>query len=168
MLAAQSRDLETLPIRAEIFLRSGAEELFKYGLDEIRDGSECGLAREPVVIDPSGRLTLRRMCRKAECVCVQPAFLEGRKDEVDAAATALRSHPRFRAMGALAQKAMASKNELDRKGKNCWGAGGLGGDISIALECNPDETLLTTDASFEVIASAVDVQVERVEATPPP
>ncbi len=73
-------------------------------------------------------------------MCVQPSFLEGRKDEVAAVSSALKEDPRFRGMGTLVENVMASKDHLDRKGKNCWGSGGLGGDISIALECETNET----------------------------
>lgn len=168
MLSGQSLDLDTLRLRAEVFLRSGADELFRHRLDEVRDASECGLAREDASLDSHGRWTLRRMCKKTECVCVQPQLLEDRRDDVSAIGAALRNDARFRQMGRLAEKVMASQDPLERKGKNCWGAGGVGGDISIALECAPNETLLTTDASFDVIGPELGIQVERIAPTPPP
>jgi len=71
-------------------------------------------------------------------------------------------------MGRKALEIMHSSNRLDRKGKNCFGAKGLGGDISIALECRDDEILLTTDESFERIGPAIGIHVYRIEPTPPP
>lgn len=108
------------------------------------------------------------MCKKTECVCVQPQLLEDKKDEVSTVAAALKNNARFRQMGRLAEKVIASQDPLERKGKNCWGAGGVGGDISIALECASDETLLTTDASFDVIGRELGIDVKRIAATPPP
>jgi hypothetical protein len=97
-------------------------------------------------------------------------MLETRKDEVACAAAALKlaTDAGHRKMGTHAQNVMAKPDLLDRKGKNCWGPAGLGGDISIALECGSEEKLLTTDKSFEVIGTALGIDVQRIGATPPP
>ncbi|MHB1538695.1 MAG: hypothetical protein ACYCUM_13685 [Solirubrobacteraceae bacterium] len=67
-----------------------------------------------------------------------------------AAAQALENSPRAqdKRVGRQASAILTRMPTNDSKGKACWGAAGLGGDIFIALECDPDETLLATDASF--------------------
>jgi hypothetical protein len=168
MLSGQSLDVDSLAIRAEMFLRSGADVLFRNSVGVLRDGSQCGLAREPVTVEPSGRRKLKTTCKRGECVCDQPNFLAGEEARVAAATTALRQHDEYRTAARRAAEAMNNPNLLARTGKNCWGPGGLGGDISIALECARDETILTTDKSFDVIGPAVGVAVERISPTPPP
>ncbi len=65
-------------------------------------------------------------------------------------------------MGTNASEILDRMPTADSKGKACWGAAGLGGDICIALECAPEETLLTTDASFDLICPAVGINHHRV------
>jgi hypothetical protein len=65
-------------------------------------------------------------------------------------------------MGKAALKALDDVNEGATKGKACHDYGGIGGDICIALECGADETLLTTDASFDLICPAIDVKHKRL------
>jgi hypothetical protein len=64
-------------------------------------------------------------------------------------------------MGKKATDILERMPTNDSKGKNCWGAGGLGGDISIALECAADETLVATDASFDLICPAIGIAHQR-------
>ncbi len=168
MLGGQELDIDRLRIRAEVFLRCESEELFMDGIDEVRDGPECSLAREQVRLERHGRRSLRTACKKTECVCVQPAFLQGYRASIAEAASRLRADKELAALGRHTAEVMARPNLLDRKGKNCWGPIGLGGDVSIALECRPDETLLTTDRSFQVIGPALGLTVDRIPATPQP
>jgi len=65
-------------------------------------------------------------------------------------------------MGKKAREALESSDPLATKGKACHAANGLGGDICIALECGADETLLTTDASFDVICPAIGISHKRL------
>lgn len=169
MLSGGETSTETLGIRARTFLRSESKALFEAGLDDVRDGSECGLARE-VPRRKKGRWELKTLCKKAECQCRQDDFLEGRLADARSAASALdvdTARPHDRKTGKAALKILSSKPKLDRKGKNCWG-GTLGGDISIALECASNETLLTTDQSFELICPALGIQHHLLSPTPPP
>jgi hypothetical protein len=169
MLAGGECNTQTLGIRARTFLRSQSRALFEVGLAEIRDGSECGLARELPRLS-SGRWELTIMCKKAECECRQPKFLESQSSRAKHAADALddpNARPADRKMGRQAKEILESGNPLDRKGKNCWG-GTLGGDISIALECGSEEVLLSTDDSFTFICSGLGLQRHRLSATPPP
>ncbi len=170
MLAGPELDMDLLKMRAEVFLRSESQELFMDRIDEVRDGPKCGLAGESVRLEAGGRRSLRTSCKKTECVCVQPGFLEIERhaSAIAAASSLLRLDKEFQAMARHTDAVMAKPNSLDRKGKNCWGPLGLGGDISIALECRCDETLLTTDRSFEVMAPGLGLTVERVAATPQP
>jgi hypothetical protein len=72
-------------------------------------------------------------------------------------------------MGKKAQEVIEHPDPLFRTGQNCWGSKGLGGDISIALECAEDERLLTTDRSFDVICPAVGLQPPiRIDGTTTP
>lgn len=168
MLAGQTLDLTLLAIRAETFLRSEAAELFRLDLDVVHDKSECGLAREALQTDARGRRKLRMECSRGECLCVQPEFLDADKSRVSAATTALASVTKYRKAAKRNAEAMGKADRLARTGKNCWRSGGLGGDLSIALECADDETLLTTDAAFDLIGPAVGIQVDRFPPTPPP
>ena len=173
MLAGQnvSIDPSMLQLRAQTFLRSTAEELFRAGLGEIRDGSECGLARREVSIDNKGRRSLDMQCRKAECVCRQPEFLEDNRPGIDQVASDLQNasgsqNDSLRRLGGKVREAMDADPGDDRKGSLCWRY--VGGDPSIALECAADEVLLTTDRSFDFICPALGIRHERISATPPP
>ncbi len=104
------------------------------------------------------------MCTKAEEICRQPEFLSQEVERARAAATALDGSEREgdRTMGQKANKALADISKNATKGEACHGANGIGGDICIALECGPDETLLTTDESFDHICPAIGVGHERI------
>lgn len=66
----------------------------------------------------------------------------------------------YRAAGDAANRAVDVPR--DGKGRACYG---VLGDISIALGCAADESVLATDAVFAVLAPAVGVAVEHVPAT---
>jgi len=169
MLAGGQADTTTLGIRTRTFLRCESRALFESGIDTVRDGSECRLAREVPHL-ARGSWDLKVLCKKAECVCRQDDFLEDNfkravhvADELNTA----RARDADRKMGREAGKILRSRVMLKRKGKNCYG-GTLGGDISIALECREDETLLSTDQSFQVICPALGLKFQSSSPTPPP
>jgi hypothetical protein len=169
MLAGGELTTDTLGIRARTFLRSQSRALFEASVDDVRNGSDCGLAKELPRLR-SGQWELKTTCKKTECECRQPDFLSDQSPRGERAARALDdpgAREPDRKMGRTADKILRSGRPLDRKGKNCWG-GTLGGDISIALECGSDEVLLSTDESFNFICRALGLQQHRLSATPPP
>lgn len=171
MICADSRDLDDIQLRAEQYLRSRADVLFELDIDEVRNGSDCMLAKEQASQDRrTGRWSIKTQCRRADCVCDQVAFTDGQASRIEAAAAALvasktSGHPK---MAKNVRAAMSHPDKTYRKGRNCWGGSGLGGDVSIALECGNDETLLTTDQSFDEICPAVGVPHIRLTGTPTP
>jgi hypothetical protein len=160
-----------IELRAAAMLRYRSASMFETQIDEIRDGSECGLARNVVVRDSGGRWaeaqpeTGRDRCKKDDTICRQDDDLGSKLDRLEAAGRALlaSSDTNHRTAGKTALQAV--KVARDRKGKNCYG---YLGDVSIALECGEGETVLTTDRSFEVMAPALEIDVERVAPTPSP
>lgn len=171
MRGQKDTDPALIDLEARMFLRSRSEVLFAHRIDTVRDGSQCQLAREQAQEDRHGHFRLLDKCKKDECQCRQDQFLEEHRSRVADAADALtaREEPLgHRRLGRKAQEVMTSVNMRDRKGINCWGSNGTGGDISIALECADHETLLTTDSSFETIGPALNIAVERIRPTPPP
>ena len=143
--------------------------MFETQVDQIADGSECGLARNEVKRDLTGKWieaqpeTGRDRCRKDDEICRQDEDLGSKLDRLEAAGRALAASTEagHRSAGKIALQAV--KVVRDRKGKNCYG---YLGDVSIALECSSAETVLTTDRSFEVMAPALGITVERISPTP--
>lgn len=164
-LLGADTDLRIVEMRARRFLRVGSKAWFKVEIATIRDGTDCPIARRAAVQDPSGgRWSYDKRCKKTEDICSQHTFLSGGGERAKAAARALQDSSRAqdRRMGKNAIEILARMPTDDSKGKACWGAGGLGGDICIALECAPEETLLTTDASFDLICPAIGIKHQRV------
>jgi hypothetical protein len=162
-------DADLLEIRARAYLRYQAETLFVHSMDEVRDGSECGLAMnvgrqksrgEWEFVNPG---TGSEWCKKTDQICCQDDDLEGKKGRLQAAGQALSKSANHKRFGKAALEAVSSRAE--RKGKKCFG---LLGDVSIALDCHQDEVVLTTDESFSVMAPALGLTVERFKPTPPP
>jgi hypothetical protein len=91
-------------------------------------------------------------------------MLATERDRALAAAHALESSDRDadRKMGRKARLAIESQHTNSTKGVACHGAGGIGGDICIALECAEDETLITTDQSFDLICPAINRRHELI------
>lgn len=171
LIGGDSASVVELELAAETFLRTIADALFEVDIDEIRDGSACMLARERPVQDlQSGEWSLRTSCRRHECVCNQIALTDANVGPIAASVEALRGSPQsgHKKMARIAAEAMAANDKTRRKGKACFGGNGLGGDISIALECADDEVLLTTDASFDHICPAVGVAHRKVMGTRTP
>jgi hypothetical protein len=163
-LMGHDTDLRIVEMRARRFLRIDCEAAFEAGIATIRDGTQCPVARRTATQDPnSGEWAHDKMCKKTEDICSQHAFFAERIDKAKAAAQALEGSSRTqdKKMVKEASKILARMPTNDSKGKACWGAGGLGGDISIALECAPDETLVTTDASFDLICPAIGIDHRR-------
>jgi hypothetical protein len=149
--------------RARLFVRTLARKLFESQMNVIRDGSECGLALNEPIEDSKGRWSLVDRCKKTDNICRQVEFIEERKEAARHAGEALRDlSPRDgdQQMGETVLQGL--KVPADRKGRNCYGRTG---DVSIALECASDETLLTTDASFDVIAPALKINLHRLAPT---
>lgn len=154
-----------LDLRARQILRSGSQEMFMHHVDEVRDGSECGLARNEVKMS-GGRFVLVERCKRSDQICRQDRFIAQHLEEWEGASRGLISHAtrkNDREMGGLGMKIAA--NPPFGKGKNCYARSG---DISISCECAAEETLLTTDASFEAIAKERGLNVKRFEGTAPP
>jgi hypothetical protein len=171
MFGADATTVAEIELRAEQFLRTTAGVLFESGIAEIRDGSECMLAAETARRDTrTGKWSVRTKCKRNECDCAQIALTDHNEDRVERAADALaRSRtPGHAKMAQIAREAMAHPDKSRRKGRTCWGGSGLGGDISIALECAEDETLLTTDRSFDEICPAIGVAHCRLAGTRTP
>lgn len=165
-LLGADTDLRVVEMRARLFLRVHSKAWFRAGIATIRDGMDCPIARRPAVQDPRKRRWKHDMrCKKTEDICSQHAFLAGQQlVRAKAAAQALEGSPRApdKRMSKQAGEILARMPTNDSKGKACWGAAGLGGDICIALECGLSETLLTTDASFDLICPAIGVAHLRV------
>ena len=163
-LMGDDNDLRAVEMRTRRFLRVDAHVAFHDGIDTVRDGTECQVARRGPTHDRiTGTWDHDKRCRKTEDICSQHAFFDEHLDRAKAAAQALETSTRKpdREMGKRATDILERMPTNDSKGKACWGAGGLGGDISIALECAVDETMVATDASFDLICPAIDVQHRR-------
>jgi hypothetical protein len=165
LLVQRDPDLRAAEMRARQFLRTHSDAFFEEGVAVVRDGTECQVARRPATQNPiTEEWSHNKMCKKTEGICSQHAFLMNNLDRAKAAATALEGSSRQndRKMGKDANKILAKMPTIDSKGRSCWGSGGLGGDISIALECGEDEVLLTTDQSFDSICPAIGRKHELV------
>jgi hypothetical protein len=166
-----SVDPKLLETRADVLVRYGAEELFHRNVATVRDGSRCALAKNEVVQRLDGEYIFTNVelgnprCRNADNVCDQVSDLESKVARLGAAAAALSKSGRepLRKAGNAGMRAV--KDRSKRKGQNCWTKLG---DLSIALECADDEILLTTDHSFEEMAPALGIAVERLDYTKSP
>jgi hypothetical protein len=168
MLANQLRDSSPteLRLRALQLLRCGSAQMFAHHVQEVRNGSDCGLAKNEVRRGRDGRYSLVDKCQRKEEICRQDQYIEDDVAAWQSASKGLVEHSSRSSdqnMGKLGLQLVTEPAK--RKGKNCYGRTG---DISIALECRPDETLLTTDASFEAMAKEAEITVRRVGATSPP
>jgi hypothetical protein len=153
-----------LPIRARALLRYQSKSYFNHLIDDVRDGSECGLAAKTVRRGTGGRLELQDTCVKTDDeICSQFGFLNSKKGELERVGAALTASGTVgdRRLGKLALA--AAQNPRDGKGKNCYA--GLG-DVCIALECGAKETLLTTDSVFTLMGNVLGFSVCRFNATP--
>jgi hypothetical protein len=154
---------DELRARARQMLEFRSEEMFEAGLSAVRDGSQCGLAESKHFVDSGGHYGLKTTCSKGESICRQPEALEEVLDRWQAGSEALKATADFEVMGKAGLKMAADKGQ--RKGRNCYATTG---DLSVAISAEPSETILTTDASFEVIGPAIDRDVMRLPATSQP
>jgi hypothetical protein len=164
MIMAEDVDFRAVEKRAADYARVRARAEFRAITPTVRDGTECAIAVR-VPLEKHGALEYGSTCQKDAEICRQPEFLQENLDKVTAAAAALLNSKRKpdREMG---KKALANLEKISAngtKGKACYASNGLGGDISIALECEPDETLLATDESFDLLCPALGLKHERIQ-----
>jgi hypothetical protein len=158
-----TRNLALIDMRAKDFQRVRARVMFHNGIEVVRDGTDCPVARRQP--NPSAKgWRYRPTCKKTEEICTQPDFLGSNIDRARAAATALVGSSRSNdsKMGKAALKALDGVGDGATKGKACHDHMGIGGDICIALECGANEVLVATDASFDLICPAIEVQHKRL------
>ena len=154
---------DELRLRAHHMLRFRSEEMFRGGIAAVHDSSECGLVNNKVAPDQAGLYTLKTTCKKSEQICRQPDAIEEELARWTAAAKKLQESPAHESMGKTGLKMASTRTE--RKGRNCYEKTG---DLSIAVDCPPDATVLTTDKSFEVMRPGVDRNVLKLPPTEPP
>jgi hypothetical protein len=149
--------------RLEDFQRIRARMMFRAGVATIRDGTNCDVARRRPHFN-GGKWHYKPQCKKSDDICDQPAFLALRRERAERAAQALLVSKRKsdRKMGENALDALQKATPGATKGKACHADGGIGGDIAIALECEQDEVLLTTDESFDLICPALGLKHLRL------
>jgi hypothetical protein len=162
-IMSNEADLRLVEMRAKNYQRIRARVEFMAGVNTLRDGTDCEVARRKPYRHKNN-WKYDEQCKKTEDICVQPDFLAQKRDRAMAAAIALEASDRSddREMGKKARKAIEDSNPRATKGKACHAAKGIGGDICIALECAEDEVLLTTDKSFELICPALELEFERL------
>ena len=160
---SDSTDFGIVSKRLDDFQRIRARVYFKAGIDLVRDGTNCDVARRRPR-SRAGKWHYQPQCKKTDDICDQPAFLAARRERAGKAARALKASKRKgdRKMGANAIAALEDGRPESTKGKVCHADKGIGGDIAIALECDADEVLLTTDESFDFICPALGLEHLRV------
>jgi hypothetical protein len=161
-------DFAVVEKRLDDFQRIRQRAMFRALIDTVRDGTNCDVARRGTRMR-DGKWHYRPTCTKTDDICDQPSFLKANMDRARNAAAALETSNR-KPDAKMGKKATHALNAIDMggtKGEACHGAGGIGGDIAIALECAEDEILLTTDASFDLICPALGLQHMRLGFTEP-
>jgi hypothetical protein len=167
MLTRGSKTLDaTVRLKLRAFLRSGSRQRFNHRIAVVRDGSQCQLARNEVFRDRDGAYKLVWRCAKGDSICEQEVFVTSRENEYRSVGQHLAgdspsSRPRDRVAGEAAIR--ASEVPRDGKGRACYGTLG---DVSIGMECGSDETILTTDRSFDIIGPALGREVMRIPPSP--
>lgn len=160
---SDTTDFRIATKRLDDYQRIRFRVLFRGGIDTIRDGTNCDVAhRRPYF--HGGKWQYKPQCKKTQDICDQPAFLAARRDRAEKAARALLASKRKadREMGKNAIAALQDGRPEATKGKVCHADKGIGGDITIALECQQDEILLTTDESFDLICPALGLKHLRL------
>ena len=160
---SDTTDFRIVTARLDHFQRIRFRVLFKAGIGVVRDGTNCDVARRRPHF-PAGKWEYRPQCKKTDDICDQPAFLAARRERAKKAALALSASKRKadRKMGKDAIAALEDGTPQATKGKACHADKGIGGDIAIALECEEDEILLTTDHSFDLICPAIGLKHIRL------
>jgi hypothetical protein len=154
---------DELRLRARHMLKFRSEEMFRGGLAAVHDSSDCGLAEKEVAPDQAGLYTLKTTCKKSEQICRQPDAIDEELDRWTSGAEKLRESSPHESMGETGLKMASSRPE--RKGRNCYEQTG---DLSIAVDCPPNATVLTTDQSFEVMRPGIERDVLKLPPTKPP
>jgi hypothetical protein len=161
MCVGTSDDLDRreLALRARQLVRHDIASRLSAVAGEVRRSSRCGLALESPRPQPDGSYVLKDTCRRREGICEHELRLEGEVVRWRNASQSLiaSDNDAHRRMGRTA-KEMAEKGEL-RTGRNCYGRTG---DVAIALDCLPDEEMVTTDGSFETLGPAMGFAVRRL------
>jgi hypothetical protein len=161
-------DFAIVEKRLDDFQRVRQRAMFRASIDIVRDGTNCDVTRR-LARERDGKWHYRPTCKKDDDICDQANFLKANMDGARKAAAALETSDR-KPDAKMGKKATHALNAIDAdgtKGEACHGAGGIGGDIAIALECAADEILITTDASFALICPALGLQHVRVGAVEP-
>lgn len=162
MLAGPTQQVSRaeLKLRSDQLLRGDLNTRFAALAASIRRRSSCGLATQQPHADREG-WTLKKTCRIREGICDHEARLEGDAARWSAGAATLNEAGQpHKKMGKTAEKMLTDARV--RTGKNCYAATG---DLFIALDCDPGEELVTTDAVFDILASAMQIVVHRVSTT---
>lgn len=125
----------------------------------VRAPSRCGLAvAQPRQSAESG-WTVKDTCKRREGICDHEGRL-GRdlaRWRKGAHSLAESSDNSLRKMG---RTGLTMADEPDKRtGVNCYGKTG---DLAIALDCQADELLVTTDKSFETMRQAMGFAVQRI------
>jgi hypothetical protein len=143
-------------IRAKQLMRGDIDRIFKSGIGTLRRASQCGLARESPFQTSDGRWNLKWTCKRREGICDHEDRISRELAQWRAGADALAASGdnRLRQMGRLARQ-MAADPRL-RTGKNTYLRTG---DLAIALDCKRDEIMVTSDASFQLLAPAMGFNV---------
>jgi hypothetical protein len=151
-------DVETMAIRARELLRGDASRRFRRTVALVRQRSECGLARARPHQD-EGAWKLKATCVIREGICRHEGRIADDLVRWTSGAEVLRGSEdeKLRRMGETAKRMADAPRE--RTGRNCYGRTG---DLAIAVDCEPDEVLVTTDGSFEVMAEALGFTVEKI------
>jgi len=160
---SDTTDFRIAAKRLEDFQRIRFRALFMQGINWVRDGTDCDVARRKPHFN-SGKWQYKPQCKKTENLCDQPAFLATRRERAEKASRALLTSKRKadREMGTNALAGLQDGRATATKGKACHGHNGIGGDIAIALECEETETLVTTDESFDLICPALGLDHLRL------
>jgi hypothetical protein len=160
---SDTTDFRIVATRLDHFQRIRARVLFKAGIGTVRDGTNCDVARRRPHYH-AGQWHYKPQCKKTDDICDQPTFLAARREQAEKAARALLASERKadRKMGENALAALQGGRPEATKGKACHADKGIGGDIAIALECEEDEVLLTTDESFDLICPALGLKHLRL------
>jgi hypothetical protein len=154
----ESIDRTAAKLRGRQLLRGDAMVRLESVVAEVRDASGCGLAKqEPQLRD--GAWTMKTTCKRREGICDHEARVGRDFTRWSAGAHALTqsADDGLRKTGKTALE-MANSPEV-RTGVNCYGRTG---DLAIATDCRPDETVVTTDHSFTELSAAMGFKVHLI------
>lgn len=163
--SSDTLDIADIKIRARRMLRGESKRLLRQRLGELRSSSSCGLAVQEPTLGPDGTWVMKTTCQRGEGICQHEDRLGHDLARWRAGAIALRDSEKadHRKMGTRGVE--MADDPPKRTGVNCFGRTG---DLAIALDCRSEERLVTTDASFAVMAEAMGFSVHRLEASARP